>query len=697
MPPHIAWTTEARNDLGQFCLQFGPTTSGEAAQQHIDCTLAAAFPDEATIIVRRLFAGFRARPKRHILLVDTGRGTFIAKLGEPDHLDREQQAFARSTPNGFSGNAVFLRLQTAPPSPPFLALQYQTAASNIELPETKSLEEAVLGAIAHQAPTVASVAAVLEELLDNIGQVCHQRSGVQPFPALQNQGRFDLVLNPSATGQPHSLRDTLACWSADPHVRSIRHDANAAFPIRLDQAIFIDPISFFEELLADRNANGFPSVRVGCAHGDLHGRNVIVGIRNNDACRPSLFDYEAMSHANLVAWDYAKLETELKIRAYSRLWPNGTLRRLAWEIGQFEQLLDSRTEHHNRNGNWPNTWGDSPCDRLRHLLFTIRRLAARHLGRDRTTEWLHEYYFVLAIYGLHTGRYPNPTLQERMGSYISAGVATSRFTWGMRDAKPDRPRDLLRQVWQLNRCANGTDHEQVATLAASILPAMQHDVRAWYESAFAQLKCGKRADAEATLQTAERKLGGSLDEDCYSLLGRCHKQAGHDAMTKAEAEVDPLARRPLWIQAETEYRDALKHYDRGYQLNAHPFPGINVAHLKVMQAAIAKRLNDPKSTELLAEAKQLSQDLIDSNRSSRWIEKLADDNIWLPATLGEAHLIREQWTEAADEYQRALLQPSRQPHHATSMREQVARLYAAFAILGIAPQGAIADVVMFFK
>ena len=56
----------------------------------------------------------------------------------------------------------------------------------------------------------------------------------------------------------------------------------------------------------------------GCAHGDLHGRNILVGIVRDQAMWPTVFDYEDMGPCNLIGWDFVKLETELKIPGLSR-------------------------------------------------------------------------------------------------------------------------------------------------------------------------------------------------------------------------------------------------------------------------------------------------------------------------------------------------------------------------------------------
>jgi hypothetical protein len=74
--------------------------------------------------------------------------------------------------------------------------------------------------------------------------------------------------------------------------------------------------------------------------------------------------------------------------------------------------------------------------RLQTLLLTLRRQAALHLGIDanRTSrEWLDEYYFALAAYGVHAGRFPILGRFNLLASYVSAGVACARFLWTRED------------------------------------------------------------------------------------------------------------------------------------------------------------------------------------------------------------------------------------------------------------------------
>ncbi len=63
------------------------------------------------------------------------------------------------------------------------------------------------------------------------------------------------------------------------------------------------------------------------------------------------------------------------------------------------------------------------------LLLVLRHQAALHLGidRGRPRDWIDEIYFLLACYGVSVVRFENLLPRERIGAYVSAGVALSRF------------------------------------------------------------------------------------------------------------------------------------------------------------------------------------------------------------------------------------------------------------------------------
>jgi hypothetical protein len=204
---------------------------------------------------------------------------------------------------------------------------------------------------------------------------------------------------------------------------------------------FTDPADFFryviDELAADVPADRWvPEMLRGPAHGDLHGRNVLVGLEGNAARWPALFDYEHMAAGNLVGWDFVKLETELKVRAYEHVFPNERPPGFIEGVTAFERDLAERTERHRGEGDWPAPGGDTPAERLRSLVLGLRECAGRHLGSDprRPDNWLEEYYFLLAAYGVSTAWFHNQAERERGGAFVSAGVAAARYLWRRRRA-----------------------------------------------------------------------------------------------------------------------------------------------------------------------------------------------------------------------------------------------------------------------
>ncbi len=96
-----------------------------------------------------------------------------------------------------------------------------------------------------------------------------------------------------------------------------------------------------------------PRMLRGCSHGDLHGRNVLVGVVRNRALWPAVFDYENMGPCNLLGWDFVKMETELKIRAFPELFPGGSDADFVRQVQQFETGLADLTEQYHTQSHWP--------------------------------------------------------------------------------------------------------------------------------------------------------------------------------------------------------------------------------------------------------------------------------------------------------------------------------------------------------
>ncbi len=440
MPPAVVWTHRAERRLHSALLRAGVAdASSPARTADIDARLAVAFHDAGRLVVLDLYLGYRVRPGQFILLVDVGEPqprTFIVKLADEERLRSECDAWMECRPPAFSVDRVFMTQEPRcqPEAPHHLvALVYQDAGAYIDTERQMPLEEAFLSAVRFGSVDPASVAGVLGELFDRLGGILYHGASARDPAGKAVELNWD-----RDTGKRRSLADSFAAWESRPSAVEVQRLVNAVLP--RDPLRFIDPVDFFRYVLAELEAGTpaqrwLPRMLRGPAHGDLHGRNVLVGVQKDEdgVVWPALFDYEHMAIDNLVGWDFVKLETELKIRAYPHVFKDQEPRRqYVVAVQALEQELGERTEQHRDDGGWPTPGGAMPCDRLRNLLLTLRRLAGRHLGATRPGDWMEEYHFLLACYAVHAVRFENQSLQERLATFVSGGVAAARFLYGRR-------------------------------------------------------------------------------------------------------------------------------------------------------------------------------------------------------------------------------------------------------------------------
>jgi hypothetical protein len=456
----ILWTVRAQRHLQQAlaeltCLQGSPAF--EAKMHDLERILAQTFP-QTTVVVHDQYVSYRRSDEKLVLLVEVHdpayQRTAVVKIAPPERLRREIAGWQSCCPIGLGHDLVFMTLEEhrdqAQPGSPLVSLVYSDAQQLLGVDRTITLEAALLDAVRYGNPTLSSVDFVLTQLFERLGLLLYARSFVDD-PAREDYV-FDLP----------GLHGKLKLWEEDDPPRNTRQDVNTA--ALTQTGAFRDPVEFLRyveafvpwELApavapgeprpskvqrptpspgpADRTpADLLPRLLRGCAHGDLHGRNVLVGIIRNRALWPAVFDYEDMSPRNLPGWDFVKLETELKARAYPGLFAGLSIQGYIEAVQHFEMELNEQTEACHRSWKWSALRDDepTPADRLRAVLLAIRHQAARHLGEDRgrAGEWLHEYYFLLACYGVSVSSFQNLLPLERAGAYLSAGVATARYLW----------------------------------------------------------------------------------------------------------------------------------------------------------------------------------------------------------------------------------------------------------------------------
>ena len=269
------------------------------------------------------------------------------------------------------------------------------------------LERAFLNCVRWGTPSPQTILGVLDQVYQELHNLCYERA-----PAvLPNSNGRDILAR-----LRERLKKGVARWKDTSSIPGERR-VQARELLPADVLPLVDLIDFQSRMF--RQPHYQPELRYGRAHGDLHARNIVVGLVNGEARWPAVYDFEDMAVDNYVAWDFVKLETELKVRALELVFP-GAPEKFVPEVFTFEQRLNELTE--GRDQESFESWQDEPASglsdaqaRLFGLLLGLRRRAKRYLqilGPARTYRWLHEYYFFLACYGVYAGRFEQYTGKE---------------------------------------------------------------------------------------------------------------------------------------------------------------------------------------------------------------------------------------------------------------------------------------------
>ncbi len=695
MPPHVSWTRRAEKRCNAALESEPNLVVARDDRAELVRRLQTAFADGIDVVVLNYYVGFKKRPGEHILRVDVFRphaaNTYVVKLAGSERLAREHDAWAQC---GLSDtNPVFMPLLAVPDpldAGHLCALAYQDAEAHIGSEGTLWFETAVQHSVRFNWPTVESIRSVLRD-------VYAQTSRLYDSARLQAARSVGIETMPirEQPGGRHQLNGTLELWNRSP-ATTIRRRINAAFHIGFTG--FVDPVNYFVFLDREQQkASILPKQLRGLAHGDLHGRNLLVGIDEREEAKfPSLFDYEHIHRDNLIGWDFAEMETELKTRCYEHVFPDVDEPSRVRRIQEFEWRLMEAT----RQAHETNQWSDEPAasltaeGRLFSILLGIRQEAHATLSRPRagSIEWLYEYLFLLGAYGLTTVRYENQPPQERTAAYISAGVAAAFWEnlCGPRAAPPD---DLVTlQNWPCPsyqaplavayRWNRGDERErgQAEQLLNCLIKRYPAALHVCFEWAFNRAKQGRSDDALKSLKQIHETFGDAMGEDAYSLWGRCYKEAGDRNLENGRrCERGSAEQRSSFEDADDAYILAVARYQQAYDVEGGFFPGINLATLLFLRAGLNTCLDRPSEA---ASLRQQSSDLAVTLGQSKLREKLPDDNIWRRATQAEAAILRRDWSYAALRYRAALDQENGQVHHPASMGHQLRRLIEAYSLFG---------------
>jgi hypothetical protein len=224
------------------------------------------------------------------------------------------------------------------------------------------------------------------------------------------------------------------------------------------------------------------------------------------------------------------------------------------------------------------------------------------------------------------------------------------------------------RVW-LRDGTHKADALELLTLLRSKYP---HILAIGNELVLALMENNRQAEAMAELGRLDRQFQ-EVDEETRCRWGSLYKREGD----RAWKEGDLVTAENRFLQAQTEYK-------RGYALRHGHYPGINQATLLLLLAALARqRKEDTRSQGYLRQAEAVADDVL--ARREHWPKEFPDDNIWHPATVGEAHLLKREWPEAASHYAAALGAANAQPFHRQSIGKQARRILHALSLLDVRP------------
>lgn len=681
MPVH--WLIQAQDALQE---SLGDANRLARAYQdkvrELSGLLERTFPAADAVLVVDCLQGFSAGPARQVLRVEAIEEGMsrarIVKIGPPAELAAEYHGWQECRRPWADRGRVFMELVAGVPAGEagLRTLVYEDAQQTLRAAETMLLESAVLNACRWGTPSAESLEGVWDQLFAELTDRLYALGAPAPLcgpesdPAFVNRLRLRLE-----KGLPHwRTPGTLA--------EQCRRVVLASLPGETVE--FFDPAEYLPRLFA--SGKHLPEVLRGPAHGDLHGRNVLVGIVEGQARLPAVFDYEHLARDNLPGWDFVKLEMELKVRALQEVFV-GDEAQFVQAVYRFERSLAEQTERCNNMTAWPRSpVPDTPQARLEFQILALRRQAKRCLEtlQRRRRSWLHEYYFLLAVYGAYAGKFDNYHRRDLIAALLCSGFAAGRFAWAKAVADNEQKRATALAVNALAEgnatvrpAASALSHHgafafarrwvrsrQTPFVAAAveILTQLRTEYRylieIGQELALGLLELSTLCDDRALADRAERLLL-ELDEqtpvvsmETLCRWGRRWKDRGDELSDRAG-----LADQEMSRQA---YATALGYYQRAYDLcGRNYYPGINCAALQLL-------LGHKRPAARLAQA---IVDDLDEGRRHR-----GDELAWVWATLAEGHLILGRVAQAAEYYRRAVAHRACQAHHVAAMRAQVERI-----------------------
>ncbi len=368
----VVWLIAAHDQFENALSQAGEFVGKTEPEQRsllkermdqVDRLLRRTFQErkpEAIVVLERL-GGYSGRSDRHVLRVEiqlpehpsADRETNVAnmvKVGPCHELCREvagRRTCERSA-NARGRTLLHVKMGVCPrrldapqqlcdthPEKLLGTIIYQDAYHTLRATRVAILEKAFLNCVRWGTPSPLSVLGVLDQVYQELQNHCYERA-----PAIRPVGPHRSILEQLE----HRLKKGLDRWKDGTSIPRERRIVGREL-LPKDLFPFVDLLDFCSR--AFRQLHYQSELRFGRAHGDLHSRNVAVGLINGEANWPAVYDFEDMGANNFMAWDFVKMEMELKIRAmrFAFPCPPDEFVRRVWD---FETRLNEATEEKNQ-------------------------------------------------------------------------------------------------------------------------------------------------------------------------------------------------------------------------------------------------------------------------------------------------------------------------------------------------------------
>ena len=190
-------------------------------------------------------------------------------------------------------------------------------------------------------------------------------------------------------------------------------------------------------------------------------------------------------------------------------------------------------------------------------------------------------------------------------------------------------------------------------------------------------KMGELDRAIQELQNLEQVFP-KLDEETLSRGGKIHKM---------------LATTAPGGQAVDHLKKAEEYYRRAGETGGF-YPRINELTVRLLRAAKLAELGNESDAQKVLHCVQ--KDALEFLNTEGWIARKSDDNVWLPATQGEAAFLAGNFAAAEAAYINARAAANGKVFYLRSMQEQLKSLCDAFKKLNIPVSGPLTQPDTFF-